>query len=211
MNTSSGGGASISPTLSGTGSLFCIVFKSRLERQSLGRHETITRARSRWLSISLESRPSARSSLPEVSFSSPTASRKNQPGALPSAFHASNFFSAGRERRPVNGSRSGDSSGTQKANWPSPAKRSACSTISVVLPAPASARRTTRACSRSAVQPMLEPSPSPIQGSESLGVFEFAMLEFRVCPVAKSPVEVDESDHGHRSGPSCGDLVNGPE
>ena len=64
MNTSSDGRAEDSRRISGTGNRCCTVFRSEPDRQSLGRHEMMMRARSRRPSIAFESRFSARSSFP---------------------------------------------------------------------------------------------------------------------------------------------------
>ena len=142
----------------GRESAFSTVSKSTTGRQSLGRQETITRARSRKPFRSFESRLSARPSFPPVSFNSSNASRKNQAVSWPFAFHRLKFSSSVGERVSTMPSRPKSSNDTKNANRPSSIKRFACSSISLVFPLPASARRTTLLDSNNLDQPKLGPN-----------------------------------------------------
>ncbi len=88
---------------------------------------------------------------------------------IPSDFQASNFSPADGSSRHVRDSLSRDSMGTEKAWRPSVSRRLACSFISLDLPAPASDRSATLACSRSSSRPKVGPGPHTSRDAKTPG------------------------------------------
>ena len=168
-NTSSEGSGGTWAGVPRIGSLSRTVSASTSGRQSLGRQETKIRARSRPSASAFDRPRSARSSLPWVSFSSSTESRKNQAGASVAALHSRNRTSSSFSRASSIDLRSRSSRATKNANFPSAANRLACWRISTVFPAPASASRTTRRCSSSSGQPVAELGTYSLQAKSFSG------------------------------------------